>query len=55
MAINREWHEAHRMPKNPTREQRGEWHATHVEECGCREPSEAEIQLIEEYRTKQNT
>lgn len=50
MAINREWHEAHRMPKNATRDQRGEWHASHVEECGCREPSEKERELIDAWR-----
>ena len=34
--LNREWHEAHRMPKNPTRSQRLEWHAEHSKHCGCR-------------------
>lgn len=52
MAINREWHQAHRMPVKPTREQRGEWHSEHVEECGCRAPSEAEALLIAEHRAK---
>lgn len=48
--INREWHEAHRMPVKPTREQRGAWHASHVDECGCRTPSAAEALLIAEYK-----
>ena len=34
--LNAEWHRAHRMPKNPTEEQRLEWHAAHAEACGCR-------------------
>jgi hypothetical protein len=50
MAINREWHEAHRMPKNPTRDQRAEWHAAHADECGCRAPSDKEQALIDAYR-----
>lgn len=35
--LNREWHEAHRMPPKPTRRQRVEWHAEHAGACGCRE------------------
>jgi hypothetical protein len=35
--INRDWHEAHRMPKNPTKRQRAEWHYEHAINCGCRE------------------
>lgn len=34
--INAEWHRAHPMPKNPSDEQRIEWHLAHVEACGCR-------------------
>jgi hypothetical protein len=33
---NAEWHRANRMPKNPTEEQRVQWHAAHAEACGCR-------------------
>lgn len=36
MRINKAWHEAHRMPRNPTREQRVRWHAEHSRACGCR-------------------
>jgi hypothetical protein len=36
--INAKWHNAHRMPKNPTFEQRLEWHREHARECGCRKP-----------------
>lgn len=34
--INKEWHEKHRMPKNPTRQQRLEWHIAHSKHCTCR-------------------
>jgi hypothetical protein len=36
MAINKPWHDAHEMPKNPSEEQRIEWHKEHAKECGCR-------------------
>ena len=49
-AINREWHQTHRMPARPTPEQRGAWHAAHQEACGCREPSAKEQQLIDAHR-----
>ena len=35
-SINKEWHDGHRMPKNPTRRQRVAWHAAHAAACGCR-------------------
>ncbi len=35
--VNREWHDTHVMPKNPTREQRVEWHAEHALACACRD------------------
>jgi len=34
--INRSWHQAHRMPKNPTERQRIDWHVEHARNCGCR-------------------
>jgi hypothetical protein len=34
--INKEWHDSHGMPSNPTRAQRIEWHAEHAAACGCR-------------------
>ena len=37
MKINKAWHEAHRMPRNATLEQRLEWHLSHTFNCGCRE------------------
>lgn len=35
--INKEWHARHKMPKNPTGEQRIAWHVDHARNCGCRE------------------
>ncbi len=36
MKINKEWHEKHKMPPNPTFGQRVEWHLAHQENCPCR-------------------
>lgn len=41
---NEEWHDAHVMPKNPTRAERVEWHAEHELACGCR-PVPASLML----------
>jgi hypothetical protein len=34
--INAAWHRAHPMPKNPSLDQRIEWHLEHAKHCGCR-------------------
>ena len=34
--INEIWHKAHRMPKNPTMDQRIQWHLEHLKNCKCR-------------------
>jgi hypothetical protein len=34
--MNRDWHEAHVMPKNATTEERIAWHREHTQNCGCR-------------------
>lgn len=39
--LNAEWHRAHRMPKNPTEDQRLEWHEAHAAVCACRPMPEA--------------
>jgi hypothetical protein len=36
MSINTEWHKQHRMPKNPTLDQRLKWHKEHLKNCNCR-------------------
>lgn len=37
MALNREWHAAHRLARAATLEQRLDWHLAHAEACGCRD------------------
>ena len=37
MKTNAVWHETHRMPKNPTLEQRLDWHLQHAANCACRD------------------
>jgi hypothetical protein len=34
--INRQWHEQHRMPTNPSSAQRIAWHEAHAQNCSCR-------------------
>lgn len=34
--INKEWHLKNKMPKNPTVEQRIDWHLNHLKHCQCR-------------------
>ena len=34
--INVEWHKKHKMPKNPSFEERAKWHLEHAKECSCR-------------------
>jgi len=36
MTINRQWHEAHKLPRNASLEERIDWHMLHAEHCGCR-------------------
>jgi hypothetical protein len=35
--MNKEWHEQNVMPKNPSLEQRIQWHIAHAKVCKCRE------------------
>lgn len=37
MKLNKAWHLANKMPKNPTMEQRIAWHTGHAKHCRCRE------------------
>jgi hypothetical protein len=34
--MNRAWHEANVLGRNPTRERRLSWHREHQANCGCR-------------------
>jgi len=49
MGINKEWHLSHLMPKNPTLDQRIEWHLAHAAHCSCRE---IPLKLKEEMRKR---
>jgi len=46
MNINKEWHEAHPMPKNPSVEERIEWHIAHFKNCACRDiPPKLKVEI----------
>ena len=47
--INAEWHAKHKMPQNPTTDQRTKWHIEHARHCGCR-PISGKILLEVEKR-----
>lgn len=51
MKINKEWHEKNKMPKNPTMDQRIEWHLNHLKNCHCRE--DLPPKLLEEMKKRQ--
>ncbi len=50
--INKEWHLAHKMPKNPTLEQRLDWHEEHAKHCTCREMPASLAKLIQDRKRK---
>lgn len=52
MPINADWHKKHRMPKNPTVEQRVAWHKEHAKACPCRPVPEKLAALIAEHDAK---
>ena len=37
MKINKDWHDAHKLPRTANLEQRLTWHLKHAAACGCRE------------------
>lgn len=47
--INREWHEANRMPKNATDEERIAWHLAHAKHCDCREIPDGVLALFKKH------
>jgi len=49
MKINREWHLVHKMPKNPTLNERIMWHAEHAKNCQCRK---LEGKMLEEIKKR---
>ncbi|MEN9328103.1 MAG: hypothetical protein RI947_911 [Candidatus Parcubacteria bacterium] len=50
MSINAEWHNVHKMPKNPTNEQRFSWHLEHAKHCACRKMSDKLRTEIKEWQ-----
>ncbi len=36
MNMNEKWHKSNKMPKNPSKEERIEWHLEHAKNCSCR-------------------
>jgi len=49
MKLNREWHLAHRMPKNATLEQRIAWHIEHKKNCACRDiPEKLKMEMAQQ-------
>lgn len=46
--INKEWHLKNKMPKNPTLDQRIEWHLEHSQHCNCREMPESIKKMLKE-------
>lgn len=49
MNISREWHLKNKMPKNPTLDQRVEWHVEHARNCQCRK---LEGKILEEIKRR---
>ena len=52
--MNKEWHAAHVMPSNPTRDQRIAWHAEHATACGCRPVPEGLSADVKALRRKKS-
>jgi hypothetical protein len=46
MTVNAAWHGRHRMPKNPSLDQRIAWHTAHQAHCACRAIPSALLSLI---------
>jgi hypothetical protein len=49
MKINAAWHAEHKMPKNPSFEERVAWHLAHQKNCSCRPIS---AKLAEEMKQR---
>lgn len=52
MKINAAWHLKHKMPKNPTLDQRIKWHLEHQKHCQCRPIPDTLTKAIEKSRDK---
>ena len=49
---NKEWHQAHRMPRNASDAQRMQWHIEHSQNCSCRPIPDGVRRLIEESESQ---
>ena len=54
MQINKEWHLENKMPKNPTLEERRNWHIEHSKNCSCREMPESIKKEIDKAQRKRS-
>ena len=54
MPINKEWHLKHKMPKNPTLEQRIKWHLAHEKHCTCRPIPDKLNAVIDSMKIKES-
>jgi hypothetical protein len=46
--FNATWHRGHKMPPNPTLDQRVRWHLAHARACACREiPATVRAELMQ--------
>lgn len=55
MKINETWHKKHPMPKNPTIDQRIEWHIEHAKHCNCRDiPEKLKAEMLKRKIKFQN-
>jgi hypothetical protein len=52
--INAEWHQAHKMPKNPTPAERLEWHVAHAKACACRPMPASMLAALKSAAKKSN-
>jgi pimeloyl-ACP methyl ester carboxylesterase len=54
MKINKRWHDANRMPKNPSLNDRIRWHSLHSKHCSCRPMPETVLREIEKQKRQRN-
>jgi len=47
-AMNKEWHEKNKMPKNASDDQRIAWHIEHSKNCSCRPIPNGILELMKE-------
>ena len=52
MKINKAWHLANKMPKNPTQEQRMKWHMEHLKRYQCYPVSPKLQKEIEDFNAR---